>query len=302
MSPDLSDDPAQARARRQRHRAIAAYVVIGVALVAYQAVENVPRPAETPAAPVLFLERAVGGGIRAVDDSGPPAVGARVAPGAWLETPPDGRAALRTTRGGSLRVDADTRLRVLSASLMFLERGGLYFDGGAGAARAGMEVLTHWGRVRDLGTQYEVRTVRFGLEVRVREGRVLLLLAHSPPGSAARHEAQAGSALIGNPFEAVRSEIPTHGPGWRWVEETSPGFSIEGRSLESFLAWAARETGLETRFTSEALARSARQQTLHGSAAGLAPMQALEAVLPTIGLRLRRAGGVAWIEPSREAR
>ena len=77
-------------------------------------------------------------------------------------------------------------------------------------------------------------------------------------------------------------------PDWAWAEQIAPEFALEGRSLRTFLDWAARETGFTMRLASPDLARSADGIWLHGSAAGLTPSQALEAVLPTCGLALRR--------------
>ena len=127
------------------------------------------------------------------------------------------------------------------------------------------------------------------MTVRVREGRVFLL------GGAGRHEASAGTQLDAAGGRVAKSVAPVHGPGWTWTEEAAPEFSLEGQSLEAFVHWAARETGLSVRFEDDALARSAPRTLLHGSTRGLTPSEALEVVLPTCGLALRREGGTAWI-------
>ena len=71
---------------------------------------------------------------------------------------------------------------------------------------------------------------------------------------------------------------------------------MEGHTLESFLGWVTRETGLEATFVDAAVAESAPDVVLHGSIEGLRPDQALEAVLPTCGLQHRVSGGNLMIE------
>src|SRR2546427_815740 len=82
----------------------------------------------------------------------------------------DGRAALRLDAGPSVRLDAGSDLRLVSAHVLELRRGAVYVDTGArspngSAATASgaegpaspIEIRTSLGRVRDVGTQFEVR-------------------------------------------------------------------------------------------------------------------------------------------------
>lgn len=249
-----------------------------------------PVPKTTPS--VAVLERAVGAGVRQGEGAGSaPSIrtGAGVPMGSWLETPAAGRAALRTIGGVSLRMDTDTRLQVLSTSSVWLERGAVYVDSDSRARVAPLEIHTREGQVRELGTQFQVRSTTSGVKVRVREGSVFLL------DGDVRHEARAGTQLDAAGGRVAKSVAPVHGPDWTWVEEAAPEFSLEGRPLAAFLQWAARETGLSIRFEDDSLARSAGRTLLHGSTRGLTPSEALEAVLPTCGLALRREGGTAWI-------
>ena len=64
-----------------------------------------------------------------------------------------------------------------------------------------------------------------------------------------------------------------------------PPFSIEGRSVDEFLGWAARETGRQVVYASPDIEQQARRVTLSGTVEGLAPDQALAAVLATTSLR-----------------
>jgi hypothetical protein len=217
-------------------------------------------------------------------------VGAGVPAGAWIETPEGGRAAWRIGHAVSVRMDTSTRVHVLSASALWLERGGLYVDSGSRSGLTGIEIRTTQGEVRDIGTQFEVRAIPGGTRVRVREGTVFLLHRGE------RHEASAGAGLEARGGRVVRTSMAVFGPAWTWVEQAAPEPSIEGRSLESFVEWTARETGWTIRYARPGTARSAPRIVLHGSSAGLTPAEALEAVLPACGLSLRRDGGTAWIE------
>lgn len=209
----------------------------------------------------------------------------------WIETGADARAAFELLDGGSLRLDRSTRLRFLATDTVALEQGAIYFDSGrleAGARR--LTVETDWGRVRDIGTQFEVRTEN-GLRVRVREGRVNLDRQGRiyPAGAGVELRLSAGGALS-------RRNVPLFGPEWDWVLEVARPFGLDGQPLDSFLSWVSRETGREVRFADAALAETATVVRLHGSIAGLRPDEALEAVLPTCGLTHRLDAGTLLIE------
>ncbi|HET7293439.1 MAG TPA: FecR domain-containing protein, partial [Vicinamibacteria bacterium] len=249
-----------------------------------------PGPTPTgPAAPVLVLERVTGGGMAAP----PLRTGQGLPIGSWLETAENGRAAWRM-RGASVRQDRGTLVRLLGPAALWLERGALYVDGAGGAAA--IEIRTAQGRILEVGTQFEVRASTPRLSVRVREGSVVLVRGQE------RHEVAAGRGLEADARTVAQRVVASHGPGWSWVEEVAPEFPLEGRTLRSFLAWTARETGWRIRFARSGDAERAASITLHGSGAGLAPRDALATVLPSCGFVWRREGGTVWIEPAGEAR
>jgi hypothetical protein len=273
--------------RRRRLMAIAA-----VAVAALAAFLLAPRPPAPPAVPSpgAIVERVTGGGVRMAGAGALPLrPGGRVPAGTWLQTAPDGRAALRIARGASLRLDRDTRLQVLAASAVWLERGGLYVESEGQASPAALRIHTREGEVADVGTQFQVRAAASGVQVHVREGQVLVL------GRSGRHDAGAGTRLEVAGGSVLRSEAPVHGAEWAWVEEAAPEYDIEGQTLDAFLQWASRETGLRVRFENALLERAVRRMVLHGSSRGLTPSEAIEAVLPTSGLVGRRRGGTLWI-------
>ena len=206
-------------------------------------------------------------------DGAPVQVGQKIPAGFDLDTG-EGRVALLLDGRTSVRLDRDTRVRVLSPTSVALDRGRLYVDSGPTAGS--MEIHTDAGLIRDIGTQFEVRAREGAVRVRVREGKVILNTEEQS------HEIGAGGQLEVDAAGAVtRGEIATHGELWDWVTAIAPMLELEGLSAHEFLDWAARESGWELRFADQDLERSAESIVLSGSTEGLTIQQALDAVLPT---------------------
>jgi hypothetical protein len=122
------------------------------------------------------------------------------------------------------------------------------------------------------------------LRVRVRDGRVRL-------DSAGRvRDAGAGGLLVADEDGVVRLEAaPTFGADWAWVLRAT-SFRLEGATLARFLRWVEEEGGRSVDVADAATAAAADRTILHGSIAGLSLEEALDAVLPTIGLTHRADG------------
>ncbi len=203
------------------------------------------------------------------------------------------RLAIRLAGGQSVRLDVDSRLRLLAPSSLELLQGGVYVDAAPAAASGAVEILTAFGNVHDIGTQFEVRLSdgEATLRVRVREGSVAVEQAD---GS---HSAAAGEELtLRQDGSIVRATVDPYGPAWEWVVASAPSLDIEGLTLAAYLEWVARETGWEVRFTDEAVAGSAAGIKLYGTIEGLAPDESLEAILPGSGLGYRIADGALLLE------
>jgi ferric-dicitrate binding protein FerR (iron transport regulator) len=135
--------------------------------------------------------------------------------------------------------------------------------------------------VRDVGTVFEVRASADALRVRIREGRVRL------------DRVGAGSDIEGSRDEEVEVDREGHvvrrvfsrnGKEWKWAESLAVAPEIEGRPLVQLLTWVARETGRQLMFEGPAAEAQARAVTLHGTAANLAPLEALDVLLSTTDL------------------
>lgn len=287
------------RHSRRRRIRVAAALAAAAAIVLLAGLGRrlrVPAPAQAPGAMV----EAVTGRVLILPARGSATTpaslheGDAVPSGIGLKTEGNGRLALRLASGRSLRLDVDTRIEALTDRSLTLMAGAVYVDSGGRRAPedAAIEIDTPAGRIREIGTQFEVRLGEAAVRVRVREGQVSV---DRPSGGL---QVTSGRELqLDQAGGASSRDLPTHGEEWAWTESIAPRMAIEGRFLGEFLDWMARERGLGLRFGRDDLAASASTIRLNGSIDGLTLDQALESVLPTCGMRHRIEGGLLVVEP-----
>jgi ferric-dicitrate binding protein FerR (iron transport regulator) len=230
--------------------------------------------------PIATLQRVDGEIFLASNDNSwsPIREGHRIAVGESVRS--DARAALRLDNGLALRIDRGTSFKLVSSESLALNTGAVYVDATPGASSDSFSVATHAGAVRHLGTQYQVRMQADGIDVSVREGRVMIERERSTT------IANAGERLeISTQGSVQRSSIASTDVQWQWASEVAPPFAIENASLADFLNWISRETGRALVYESAAVQSTAAGVTLHGSIDELAPDVALTAVLATTPLR-----------------
>lgn len=188
----------------------------------------------------------------------------------------EARAALALNSGISVRLDRGALVRVTDRDRWALDVGAVYVDSGVDRHEDPFTISTKAGSVRHVGTQYEVRTMDRGIDVSVREGRVMVENDH---GS---NVATAGERLtISYEGSVQRAHLSPSDQRWDWATDISPTYPIENVSLAAFLEWVARETGRQLIYESEQARRLAAREILHGSIEGLSPDAALTAVLST---------------------
>ena len=239
--------------------------------------------------PVATIVRAEGRVLRLDGRAAEP--GGFLDASAGLTTGADGRAALRTASGVSVRVDRETELRFQSAAVLVLARGGIYVDTESSAKPGAVEVRTPLGTISDVGTQFEVRLADDELRLAVRTGAASLTRdgRRSPAPAGTRLRVEAGGAV-------ETSKVPLDGADWDWVQAIAPPFELEGRTLGDYLDWLERETGRRVTFADPSIAGPSRAIVLHGSTAGIRPGDTPDAVLPACGLRHRLDDGVLIVE------
>jgi ferric-dicitrate binding protein FerR (iron transport regulator) len=209
--------------------------------------------------------------------------------GSLIETKDDAsRVSLRLTRGHSLRLDAATRVRLVSPTLVELQRGGLYVDS-MGSDQ--LTIRTAAGLFTPVGTQFEVRVGGDATtQLRVREGRV-----------AFHHERTSDVAAAGDELsiaadgKIARARVRPDDPQWRWAVDVASMPSIEGRTLDDFLRHCAREKGWTLEYASPAAAALASKTILHGSVDSLSLDDSLRTVAMSSGVRHRLRDGVLII-------
>lgn len=186
------------------------------------------------------------------------------------------RIALRFSDGTSVRIDARSRLQVLSAFAIELIAGAVYVDTGNESGR--FEVRTALATARDIGTQFEVRLLDGQLRLRVRTGVVELRdQARSISG-------RPGTEILLSASGAVSRPVAVHGAEWEWAARLAPRVEMEGQSLAAFLERTAREQGWSIDYRDPSVERDAARTVLHGSVDGLAAADAVAVAVATSGL------------------
>jgi len=270
-----------ARERKARYIRWGAAAGVAVAALGVWIARPLYAPENGPVASVARIEGLVE--YRGDRDDGWANLSAdtRLHAGDELRTRPYGRVALQLASGVQLRLDSATRIAFEDVHHARMRRGGVYVDSGTrGADDSRAFVLdTSAGEVKHLGTQYQVRVANGVLRVGVREGLV------SIGGSGAETVGRAGEQVTLQDGQVSRASLAGNDAAWSWIGSVTPPFSIEGRSVDEFLAWAARETGRQVVYESPAVTAQARDIVLKGSVAGLTPDTALTAVLSTTRLQ-----------------
>ena len=195
--------------------------------------------------------------------------------GAIVETGRAG-AALVAIAEDTVRIGADSLVKLAGPLQIDLLRGRLYLDAGrVGRDARSVAVGVPRAIIRHVGTQFQatVGTDR-SVSVSVREGRVLL------DRSAGTEAMAAGEGVrLDESGTMSRFQVEPYDASWRWVSDFVPEFPIDGRKLSDFLDWFSRETGRKIVFELPATRADTERTLLSGSASGLSPVEALDAVL-----------------------
>jgi ferric-dicitrate binding protein FerR (iron transport regulator) len=290
----LREVRAASRGRAVRRRVGAAAVLVLMAAAAVATRLGRPREAVPPPSAVVAtvdrVEGSVGGSLEGKsvwrDHSG-----ARVAlaPGDSLRTGDrigsgaSGRIGLRLASGVSLRFDRDSHARLESPDRLVLAAGAVYVD--SGPASVPLAVVTSFGVVKDIGTQFEVRVEPVAVRVRVRSGAVEV---HRGRDVAA---ARPGVELTVTAEAVTTRQVLSYGEEWAWADRLGPAVDSDGRTLAEFLAHVCREQGWTLVYADRGLALDAQGIVLRGSTKDLQPVDAVAVVVATAGLSCRLTDG-----------
>lgn len=270
-----------ARARRRRYTGWAAAAGVAIAAMGVWIARPLYLPEAGPVASVARIEGYVEYRSDRHEQWAPLLPATQLQEGDEMRTGTSGRAALQLASGVQLRLDNATRVAFNDVHHARLRRGGVYVDSGVTGADDSrtLELDTPAGTVRHLGTQYEARVTNGSLRVGVREGLVAI------GARTGEVFGRAGQQVALQDGEVTRSDLAVNSDAWAWIGSITPPFAIEGRSVDEFLSWAARETGRQVVYASPEAAARARAVVLKGSVQGLTPDAAVAAVLSTTRLQ-----------------
>lgn len=268
--------------RRQRRRmgyAVAATVALVAVLIGV--LQGGPGRSGDQSPDVALTDLVAGTvQIRGVGDTAWRAIegpGTALTEGTSIRTAASSGLGLRLANGDSFRLDERTEILFESPTQVHLLAGAVYLDSGhSDGGAAEMEIQTPTGRVRHIGTQFELKYTMDALRLRIREGQVLLTYQ---TGEVQAH--QGDEISVGRDGRLLMSTVDAYGPVWDWVQALAPMPGGDQRSLASLLKWVERETGRKVHFARPDLEQMATETILHGSSRRMLPMEALSVMLET---------------------
>ncbi|MGD2167349.1 MAG: FecR family protein [Gammaproteobacteria bacterium] len=265
--------------KRRRHRnwyalaAAAALMAMGVTF--WQSFQSAATPAAAEIARAQGLVEQFSTELDAWTRTGDAAPA--LTAGSRIRTGSDGATALQLADGGSLRLSANTEL-TLGGTSFELAYGTLYFDSAGRRAGLTIDVVTPLGTVRDIGTQFEVRTTPDALRVRIRSGSVALLESTAAVPVAGQSGEEIRLSAAG---QISRREFARDDPEWAWAESLAVVPDFDAPSVLRYLRWIAQETGKTLEFESETVRLQAELARFLGDPAGLMPTELLITITAT---------------------
>jgi FecR protein len=179
--------------------------------------------------------------------------------------------------GSELRLAHDSGVLFVSSTELRLQSGQLFVDTHPETGTKTLRVLTAFGSVEHVGTQFLVSTDTAQMSVAVRNGRVALRYAQHEPVQ--MFDGQA--ANLDSHGSLRRWDLAAFDDIWGWADSLAAPLDIEGRSLFAVLARIAQRGGLALKFDNAEAETDAHRLTLHGAPLNLPPRTALDAVLAT---------------------
>lgn len=190
--------------------------------------------------------------------------------------------------GIAIRVDQNSRIRIISQAEIQLVSGRVYVDTSrADSASASLFVSTPAGPVRHVGTRYMIAVNLGSTSVSVREGQVLF--------GDDQEAASSGERLVLTASGERRREVtPVYGDNWHWTENLVQPFDSNGRTVAEFLTWVERESGRTVQYASPAALSLAAETRLRGEI-DLGPMPALALVMQSTDLQSQVVQGTILV-------
>lgn len=202
-----------------------------------------------------------------------------------IETSDGARLALRLDNGLQLRLNDETTIEITDSEAVELVAGMIYLDVPPSVPQAEFAVVSAYGTVQHVGTQYSAEIADDGLVVRVREGETRVR-SGAIDGTGRAHTAIAGQQLeLSAGGSAEVTAFSRNDPHWAWAEDLARTSFDDPRSVLALLEWAARETGRSMQLEPGA-ARDRAEDIVLNQINGLSPSDLLSVIRSTTDLEI----------------
>ncbi len=288
--------------RHRIHKKVIHFAVAATVLIAVFSLFNNFRPVDPVPLRVATIQKSFGSifvlgeqsELTRADDL------AAIHEGQTVVTGEDAGIALAWGGGGSVRLDKNTEVAFNSDSSIFLNSGRVYFDSTPSVLVAGIdaggiadfEIVTQFGVVKHVGTQFMTEVSSDELRVSVREGLVDVAGRYYP------HTASRGEQVVFTGRQRpVVLNVAAYGDAWEWVTQTSPAVLVDGQSVHVFLDWVGRELGMRVEYGDVAVEDTARGAIMKGRI-DTPPTEALRMRMLTAALEWNMTEGVIYVSRS----
>lgn len=185
--------------------------------------------------------------------------------------------------GAELRLAQATRINFIAADRFELVTGRVYIDT---HERSDMTVVTAWGEVADIGTQYSVahapNGINIAVNIAVRSGSAVLTTP-SNRYQANADPTSAGIIEVTNGGIVSQHQEPKSASRWDWIHTTATGYS--SHEVSRVLVQIAQDLGVQLQYASVGDQAALANVTYAGDLSKMEPKQALELVALSSGLR-----------------
>lgn len=181
--------------------------------------------------------------------------------------------------GAELRLAQATHINFLAEDRFELVTGRVYIDT---HERSDMTVVTPWGEVADIGTQYSVTHAPTGVNIAVRSGSAVLTTpskryqADSDPTNAGIIEVTDGGIVR-------QHQEPKSASRWDWIHTAAAGY--RSHEVTRVLVEIAQDLGVQLQYASLGDQAALANVTYAGDLSKMGPKQALELIALSSGLR-----------------
>jgi ferric-dicitrate binding protein FerR (iron transport regulator) len=181
--------------------------------------------------------------------------------GDTLTSANDGMITLNLNGGATITLAANTKLQLTDTAALTLFGGKMYIDSPRPESR--ILINTAWGKIEDIGTQFEVIAEPSRLRVAMREGSVKLALDNGVH-YAQFHDGVGDVVTIDQNLALTKTTVASNDAQWNWPLAALSSMSLEGHSVFELMQWVKRTTGKSVIYRSTWAEEKSKQTRLSG--------------------------------------